>query len=136
MGSELKPILIGEIGRYAIAFLSVTTTEYSLESYGRIGPTPSFAIMLEFYSFVETEASMAIEERVCEECGKRFAVSPNKPGRVNVCPQCSSPAVGPYIPERKPRKRRKQTPNEEVRESERRVHRLQKLKELITPKGK
>ena len=78
---------------------------------------------------------MPLQERVCVECGKRFTLLPNKPGLVNMCPQCVAP-VPVDAPERKPRKRRQKTVNEIVSDNERKRWRHQKLMEVIYPKGK
>jgi len=75
-------------------------------------------------------------ERICVSCGKRFVLVPSKPGLVNTCPQCSVPPVETEFVERKPRKKRQKTSEEEVRDSERRLYNLRKQQDLIFGKPK
>jgi len=65
------------------------------------------------------------------ELRQNLHLLPNKPGRVNVCPQCSAPSAELAVIVRKPRKRRQKTVNELVADAERKLHHQRKMNELI-----
>jgi hypothetical protein len=65
-----------------------------------------------------------LPEKTCVSCGKRFALLPNKPGLVNTCPQCSVPPVEIKAVVRKPRKKRQKSREEQFRDTERKVRKL------------
>jgi predicted nucleic acid-binding Zn-ribbon protein len=79
---------------------------------------------------------MPLAEITCVGCGKRFTLLPKKSGLVNTCPQCCTPPVEYDVPERKPRKKRQKTANEIVRDLEVKLYNRQKLRDLISPKGR
>ncbi len=74
---------------------------------------------------------MPITEKTCISCGKLFTLLPDKPGRVNTCPQCSVAPAEIEVIERKPRKARQKTANELVADAERKLRRLRKMNEVI-----
>ena len=74
---------------------------------------------------------MPMPEKTCVNCGKVFTLLPNKPGLVNVCPQCSCPQAETEVIERKPRQKRRKSANELVAEAERKLRQTTKMNELI-----
>jgi hypothetical protein len=79
---------------------------------------------------------MPMPEKTCVDCGKVFTLLPNKPGLVNVCPQCACPQAEIEVIERKPKQRRRKTANELVADAERKLRRTRKTIELIYGKDR
>jgi DNA-directed RNA polymerase subunit RPC12/RpoP len=48
---------------------------------------------------------MSVDKRVCKDCGEEFILTPDKPGYVNKCPNCSSSSKRLTISEVKARVR-------------------------------
>ena len=78
---------------------------------------------------------MSLAEKTCVSCGKVFTLLPNKPGLVNICPQCLAPPAEIEVIGRKPQQKRGKTTNELVADAERRLRRLRKMNDLISGRG-
>jgi hypothetical protein len=74
---------------------------------------------------------MPLPVKTCTSCGNIFTLLPNKPGRANICPQCSAPPAESAAVVRKPRKKRQKTVNELIADAERKLYRQRKMNELI-----
>jgi hypothetical protein len=59
---------------------------------------------------------------------------PNKPGLVNVCPQCSDPQEEIEVIGRKPRHKRQKTANELIADAERKLRNTTRMRDLIYAK--